>query len=75
MVKLWRRKISPGDGKAKNEIIVRNREMEGKLLAKIGALDGLVEAMQREQMSSVQQTADRERMNDEEKTEVAPEET
>ena len=61
--------------KAKDEIIVRNREMEGKLLAKIGALDGLVEAMQREQMSSVQQTADRERMNDEEKTEVAPEET
>ena len=61
--------------KAKDEIIVRNREMEEKLLANIGALDELVEALQREQMSSVQRMVDRERVNGEEKTEVAPEET
>ena len=38
-------------------------------------MDELVEALQREQMSSVQRTADREWVNGEEKTDVAPEET
>ena len=37
--------------------------------------DELVEALQREQMSSVKRTADQEKVNDEEKTGVAPEET
>ena len=35
----------------------------------------MIEALQREQMSSVQRTADREWVNGEEKTDVAPEET
>ena len=38
-------------------------------------MDELVEALQREQMSSVQRTADREWVNGEEKTDVDPEET
>ena len=53
--------------------------MEETLLAEIGELskskDELVEALQREQMSSVKRTADQEKVNDEEKTGVAPEET
>ena len=65
--------IADGIAKAKEEIIVRNREMEEKLQAEILAMNGLVEELQREQLSSVQRMADPERVNGEEKTEVAPE--
>ena len=61
--------------KANDEIIVRNREREEKLWAEIGSLNELVEALQREQLSSVQRMADPKRVNSEEKTEVDPEET
>ena len=65
--------------KAKDKIIVRNREMEETLLAEIGELskskDEFVEALQRDQMSSIKRTADQGKVNDTEKTEVAPEET
>ena len=67
--------IADGIAKAKEEIIVRNREMEEKLQAEIFAMNELVEELQREQFSSVQRMADPERVNGEEKTEVAPEET
>ena len=67
--------IADGIAKAKEEIIVRNREMEEKLQAEIVAMNGLVEELQREQLSSVQRMADPERVNGEEKTEVAPDET
>ena len=61
---------------AEHELIVRSREIEKKLLTHdFGALDEFVKALQREQMSSVQRTADREWVNGEEKTDVAPEET
>ena len=67
--------IADGIVKAKEEIIVRNREMEEKLQAEIVAMNGLVEELQREQLSLAQRTVDRERVNGEEKTEVAPEAT
>ena len=50
--------IADGIAKAKEEIIVRNMEMEEKLRAEIGALNELVEELQREQLSLVQQTVD-----------------
>jgi len=67
--------IADGIAKAKEEIIVRNREMEEKLQAEIVAMNELVEELQREQLSSVQRMADPKRVNSEEKTEVDPEET
>ena len=67
--------IADGIAKAKEEIIVRNREMEEKLQAEIVAMNELVEELQREQLSSVQRMADPKRANSEEKTEVDPEET
>ena len=67
--------IADGIAKAKEEIIVRNRELEEKLQAEIVAMNELVEELQREQLSSVQRMADPKRVNSEEKTEVDPEET
>jgi len=67
--------IADGIAKAKEEMIVRNREMEEKLQAEIVAMNELVEELQREQLSSVQRMADPKRANSEEKTEVDPEET
>jgi len=67
--------IADGIAKAKEEIIVRNREMEEKLQAEIVAMNEFVEALQREQLSSAQRTVDRERVDGEEKPEVAPEAT
>ena len=49
--------------------------MEEKLQAEIVTMNEFVEALQREQLSSAQRTVDRERVNGEEKTEVAPEAT
>ena len=65
--------IADGIAKAKEEITVRNKELEEKLQAEIVAMNELVEELQRKQLCSVQRMANPERVNGEEETEVAPE--